>query len=367
MARSSLTRRPGVVLALLCLALAAPADARAPSRKKAIWGPLTFRGESQFPIYRDLGAGIFEYGLRWSEVATRRPIAATDPADPAYAWPIDLDQAAREAAASGMRVAVTVQRTPQWANGGRPDNWVPNRLQDFADFVKAAARRYPTIHIWLIWGEPSRAQNFMPLTHETRDRPLTAEQAQAPHSYAQMLDAAYVALKTTSRRNLVVGGNTFTVGDISPLNWIRNLRLPNGRRPRMDLYGHNPFTARRPDLRKSPLGHGFADFSDLDTLAGWLDRYLPQRGPRPLRLFLSEFLIPSDHASHEFDFHVSRATQADWLKRALRIARGWSRIYSLGWYSLYDEPRNKAGNETDFGLIDRHGRRKPSYYAFRRG
>jgi hypothetical protein len=359
-------RRLLILVALVCLAPAV-ADARTPSRKKAIWGPISFRGASQFPIYSDLGVGIFEYGLRWNEVATRRPIAAADPADPAYAWPRALDRAVAEAADSGISIALMVKGTPRWANGGRPDNWVPKRVQDYADFVNAAARRYPAIHIWLIWGEPSRAVNFMPLTHETRDRPLTKRQAVAPHNYARMLDAAYVALKASDPANLVVGGNTLTVGDISPLNWIRNLKLPNGRRPRMDLYGHNPFTARRPNLHKSPLGHGFADFSDLDTLARWLDRYLPQSGGRRLRLFLSEFLVPSDHASHEFDFHVSQMTQADWLKRALRIARGWSRIYTFGWYSLYDEPRNRAGNETNRGLINRRGKRKPSYFAYRRG
>ena len=358
-------RRLLILVGLVCLAPAV-ADARTPSRKKAIWGPISFQGVSQFPIYRDLGAGIFEYGLRWNAVATRRPIVASDPADPAYAWPRALDSAISQATDAGIRVALMVKGTPGWANGGRSDNWAPNHAGDYAAFVNAAARRYPTVHLWLIWGEPSRAQNFRPLTPETRDRSLTKKQAQAPRRYAQMLDAAYVALKTTSRENLVIGGNTVTVGDISPRNWIRNLELPNGKRPRLDLYGHNPFTARRPNLRKSPLGHGFADFSDLDTLAGWLDRYLPQRGRR-LRIFISEFLVPSDHASHEFDFHVSQATQADWLKRALRIARGWSRIYTFGWYSLYDEPPNRAGNQTNRGLIDRRGTRKPSYYAFRRG
>jgi hypothetical protein len=136
----------------------------------------------------------------------------------------------------------------------------------------------------------------------------------------------------------------------------------------MDMYGHNPFTLRKPDLRKRPLGHGFADFSDLDTLGGWLDRYLARRrGKPPLRIFLSEFLVPTDQPSHEFNFHVDRATQAAWLKAALDITRRWSRIYTLGWYSLYDEAPNAGGNETHFGLIDGAGTRKPAYYVYKRG
>ena len=41
----------------------------------------------------------------------------------------------------------------------------------------------------------------------------------------------------------------------------------------MDLYGHNPFGPRRPDLSKGPLYPGTADFCDLD------DRHTPRRPP----------------------------------------------------------------------------------------
>jgi hypothetical protein len=359
--------RPLLAALLLALAVAIPAQA-APSRKKAIWGPVTVNGVSQFPLYKDLRAGIYEAVLPWNEVATRRPLDARNAADPAYAWPASLDQAVAEARAAGIRVALMVKGTPSWANGGQPENWAPTNIQDYADFVRAAGYRYPGVHIWIIWGEPSRAENFEPLIPETRDQPLTAEQDDAPHRYAQMLDAAYGAIKAVNHSNLVVGGNTLTTGDISARNWIRNLRLPDGRRPRMDLYGHNPFSLRKPDLRRPPLGHGFADFSDLDTLAGWLDRYFPAKhGRRPLRLFLSEFLVPTDQPSHEFNFHVDRATQASWLKAALDITRRWSRIYTLGWYSLYDEAPNAGGDETHFGLIDNSGVRKPAYYVYKRG
>ena len=82
-------------------------------------------------------------------------------------------------------------------------------------------------------------------------------------------------LKGVSPRNLVIGGNTFTVGTVSPRRWIQALRLPNGRPPRMDLCGHNPFSARRPVLEQATRsGDGYADFGDLDTLARWLDRDL---------------------------------------------------------------------------------------------
>ncbi|MEY2431394.1 MAG: hypothetical protein QOC92_1119, partial [Acidimicrobiaceae bacterium] len=68
-----------------------------------------------------------------------------------------------------------------------------------------------------------------------------------------------------------------------------------------------------------------------------------------------------------FPFHVSRKVQADWLSDALRIVRRGSRFYTLGWLSLYDDPRQSDGLEVNRGLIDLSGRRKPAYTAFRRG
>src|SRR5215216_1091814 len=52
----------------LCLTVPAAAGA-APSRKKAIWGPVTVNGKSQFPIYHDLGAGIYQIQLSWPGAA----------------------------------------------------------------------------------------------------------------------------------------------------------------------------------------------------------------------------------------------------------------------------------------------------------
>jgi hypothetical protein len=363
----------GRVLALVALALvtgALPSQAgAAPSRKKAIWGPAEMNGVSQFPIYHELGAGIYEHVLRWDSTAPSRPARPTDPADPAYRWPPELDLVMREAARYRIRVCLQISGTPGWANGGRPSNWVPNQVHDLANFATAAARRYPGVHLWMIWVEPTRQFNFMPLVPERRGRPLNAREAAAPRYYARMLDASYAALKGVSSRNTVIGGNTFTVGEISPLNWIRYMRLPNGKPPRMDLYGHNPFTARKPDLRNPPPtgpGVNFADFSDLDTLVGVLDRY-QRRGKSRLRLFLSEFFFPTDHANWEFPFHVTRRTQANWLRDALRITRRWSRIYSLGWLSLYDDPPRPGGDEVNRGLIDHQGRRKPAFYVFKNG
>jgi hypothetical protein len=359
--------RVALLAAFAALALAAVPAAAAPSVKKSIWGPTRVDGVSQFPIYDELGVGIYQMSLGWNMVAPERPENPRDPADPAYKWSEDVDFAIQEAKRYGMKVSLMVTYAPPWANGGRRRQWAPEDPSDYADFVAAAARRYPDIHHWMIWGEPSRQSQFLPLAvDQKRTKRLTAAQRKGPRRYARILDAAYGALKAASRSNLVIGGNTFTTGDLSPYKWLKAMRLPNGKPPRLDLYGHNPFTARKPNLSKPPLGSGFADFSDLDTLAKWIDRAYRSRHKRP-KIFISEFFWPTDHANHEFNFYVTRKTQAEWLRAALKITRRTKRIYTLGWFSLYDDPPRADGDEVNRGLIDVKERRKPAFDVFKDG
>jgi hypothetical protein len=333
-----------------------------PSIKKSIWGPA-----NEFSTYAGLGVGIYQYQLTWNSIAPTRPAHPRYPSDPAYRWPAELDTAIANARAHSIRVSVLLTAAPGWANGGREWRWAPTDPGDLADFAVAASRRYPSVRHWMVWGEPSKAARFQPLL-PAMGRRLSAAQRRGPRLYARMLDASYRALKRENRRNLVIGGNTWSGGEVLPLNFIRAMRLPNGRRPRMDLYGHNPFTLREPNLANGPLGYGYADFSELDALARWLDRYgyRDSRGRR-LKLFLSEFTLPTDHANVEFNFWVPRATQARWITRALRITRRWRRIYTFGYLGLYDDPPRPDGLEVNRGLIDRSGRKKPAYQAYKRG
>jgi hypothetical protein len=346
-----------VAIVLLACAPPSPAGARA---LKGIWGPAVERGTSQFPVYRDLGIQLYETSLDWAAAAPVRPAHPRDPHDRAYVWPAALDAAVTASDAEGIRVAVQLSGAPPWANGGRPRNWAPRVPGDFADFAYAAARHYRTVRLWMIWGEPTRRADFQPIVTANPSTPLTAAQRAAPHRYARMLDAAYGTLKRANPRNRVIGGMTFTTGDIRTQQWIENLRLPNGRPPRLDLYGHNPFSFRDPNLANPPSGAGNVDFSDLRRLTRWIDRDLG-RGRPQIKLFLSEWTIPTA-VDAEFNFFVTPAVQEQWITDGLRLARHWSRVYALGWIHLYDDLPNTAG-----GLLDGQGNKKPGYFAWKNG
>lgn len=354
----------GGLAALLATALlllfSAPTGAHFSSRK-AIWGPgFTEQGSSLFPTYERLGIGIYEDRIEWSTAAPSRPRNPRDPNDPAYVWPSEVTRAVSEAQRYHMRVALQLFGSPPWANGGRSLKWAPLNPNDFADFAAAAARRYPSVHLWMIWGEPTRPAAFEPITRAPfYAKKLTPEQAVAPHTYARLLDAAYGALKGVSTQNMVIGGMTFTAGAIRTLQWIQNLVLPGGKRPRLDLYGHNPFSGRHPSLSNPSSPHGAVDFSDLGRLAAWVDRYLGN-GKRHIDLFLSEWTIPTA-PDGEFNFYVAPALQARWIDDAFSIIHSWPQIYALGWIHLVD------GGLTAGGLEYANGQPKPGFFAFQRG
>jgi len=346
--------RAATLAVLACGVLAG--SAHAASFEKAIWGPVrTPSGASAFPIYHRLGVDTFEIQLVWADVARWRPKVATDPRDRAYRWPAELRDAIRLARRSGIRVAVMVKGTPRWANGGKDVTVPPTSDADIAHFFTAAVAHYPSVRRWMVWGEPSRLANWSPIPQHS---------AVAPKRYATLLEASYRAIKRADPRSIVIGGMTFTAGDVLPAEWVRFMRLPNGKPPHMDWWGHNPYTPRKPDITLDPYFTDGRDMSDIDTLAADIAQAYRPAGMRVPRLWLSEFNISSDRANRAFSFYVSRSEQASWLTDAFAIARA-QHVAGLGWYGLYDEPASVANGFT-FGLLQADGRAKPAFDAYRR-
>ena len=173
-----------VVPFLLILTALAPATADAAvSKKKAISGPVEFEGESQFPTYAALGAGIYVATLDRSKVAVMDPENAKDPDDPGYEWPPELDEAVSEAAKYHIQIAFTLEH----AN---------------ADFATAAARRYPKARLW---------------------------QVAKTSAYAATLGKVYTALKARSKQNKV----------------IANPGSAKAPKAKFDLFGYTPVAKKK--------------------------------------------------------------------------------------------------------------------------
>ena len=220
-----------------------------------------------------LGIDTLQLSVSWAAVAPTRPAAPPDPADPAYRWPADVDaRRSPRRPARGIRLSLLVaQHAAVGQRRPLADLWRPTRAQDFADFLTAAARRYPAVRRWMIWGEPNRADRFQPNALKS---PI------GPRAYAALLDAAYAALKRASRHNIVIGAQH-----------VDGRHRQAGRLPALDAparaaarrgwtgSGHNPFPFRFPKLAEQPLAGGYRDISDVDTISARRAAHL--RPPRP--------------------------------------------------------------------------------------
>jgi hypothetical protein len=387
-----LTRR---LLLPVCLAvaLALACTSSASSAEKSIWGPTpnlppnnqncpTTAPCSAFPTYAQLGVQNVQFQIPWDRVALRRPANPRDPNDPAYSWPTYGDTMVQQAAQYGMSLTVLVQSTPGWANGNKGRQWVPDNVQDYADFMFAISQRYPSVHRWMIWGEVNYGANFQPMPDHS---PV------GPRAYARLCDAAYVALKQANPANIVIGGDTLNANiPVSPAEFIRWARVGKGKKkrpPRLDWWGHNPFEGRFADIRQPALNN-LLGLSDADTIHKLLKRaYLGKKKKRGKhgkasssaqtakkhkhkkkrrstpRIWFSEYTVLSTHPAHFFlGFYVSDQEQAQWLTGAYQLVNRLPYVAGLGWYRLDDEP--EGNGSADWGLQTVTGQRKPSFAAY---
>ena len=355
----STVRRLSLLFLTLALTLVLASSASA-AVTKSIWGPLVLpNGQSAGPVYKALGVDDLQLAVAWDGVAPTQPANPRNPADPAYQWPAIVDQALAMGRQYGFTVSIVLLHSPPWANAGRAPIFAPNSRK-FGDFAFAASERWPAVRRWMVWGEPSRGVQFQPMV---RNSPS------APRRYARILDAAYGALKQADPRDTVIGGMSFTAGDVTPKDWIRWMRLPNGKPPRLDMYGHNAFSTRIPRLKDKPFTNGNYDFSDLDTMESQLHRIYGHSYPSKFRrhgprIWISEFTIQADHGSNDFNFFVSKAAQGRWISAAFREANKTNYIAGVGWLGLLDEPVAPFNRTT--GLLTFGLQKKPAYFAYKR-
>jgi hypothetical protein len=266
-----------------------------------------------------------------------------------------------KARANGIEPVLAVNGFPSWSNGGREEMWVAQRPKDYADFMAAAVKRYPQVRRWIVFSEPTSYTNFRPQGDGGR---------RSPQLYARLLDAAYASMHAARRDVVVIGGNMHPAGSndettTAPDTFLRYMTLPNGRRPRLDAFGINPYTERRINMALPQRSHR-VDFNDLDWLLRQIDRHWPRRR---LKLFVDEFGWNTEHEATGWLYVVSRAQQAVDLPRAYAAAAKLRRIDTLCWYQLYDEPPRKIGDmwmNWTSGLRTSTGTRKPAWLAFKR-
>jgi len=321
------------------------------------------RAPARAALIASTGVRWTRVDVHWPEIAPRRPRAPRDPADPAYRWE-RLDGVMRALQARGIRVLVSIHRSPRWANGGRSPQYAPNP-HHYAAFVAAVGRRYsgryvadgrrlPRIGHFEIWNEPNIAMFLRP--QWTREparggRPARWTPA-SPRLYARMLRLATASLRAVRPDALVIAGalaptaTTRANVSVGVEDFIRGM---HPYRPPVRAASQHIYPGAPPGRSRAlPSEHGVPRIRALwRSLAG-----------RAVPLYITETGYTSAHTPYR-DYRVTRRQQAAYLAPLLRgLAQPGVRM--VVWYNLQDHDLWPAG------LLDERGRRKPSWAAFRR-
>jgi hypothetical protein len=330
-----------------------------------------------FAQYAALRAEAVRVNLYWggpTGVARRkRPVAAVNPADPAYDWGV-YDDLVKRAAQRRIKVVFSILWTPAWANGGKAKNRAPRRMIDLRNFAFAAAKRYsgsfrpveegpplPAVRYWLAWNEPNNPIFLQPQFV----RSGRGFRPESPRVYAQMCNAIWngvhltglgaekVACGVTAPR----GNNTARQArpSISPLFFLQGMKRW---RARFDAYAHHPYYGHRSEGPNTPPpGPRAVTLGNIDKLLKLLTQLYGRK-----RLWITEYgyqTRPPDRL-----FGVSFATQARYVAVSIAKARRNPRIDMMLWFMLKDDPRIAVGWQSGFYTVS--GRRKPSWSAFQR-
>jgi hypothetical protein len=169
----------------------------------------------------DADAGLIRLSAGWAYIAPTRPVDPTNPGSVAYDFS-SLDGPVRDAAARGLKVMLTVNVAPTWAEGpGKPASTDTGTWKvspsDLANFNQALATRYsgtysppgqaplPAIDAIEVWNEPNSSDWIEPQ--------FQGKTALSPDAYKAMLNASYTAIKQVAPRIQVVAAGTAPYGD----------------------------------------------------------------------------------------------------------------------------------------------------------
>ncbi|HEX8220316.1 MAG TPA: S-layer homology domain-containing protein [Chloroflexia bacterium] len=188
---------------------------------------------------RNMGFQWVQYGVYWS---------TSEPTKGNYQWG-DLENIVNSARDSGLNVLIRISRTPEWARDSRcpeVDRCPPADPADFGRFSAALAAKArsltPNAVAYEIWNEPNTNDEW-----GGNDPDMCPE----PEKYANLLKAAYPAIKNADPSALVLGGAVTTVGErlrpntcaLDDITFLERM-YDAGAKPYFDILADHPYGFR---------------------------------------------------------------------------------------------------------------------------
>ena len=342
---------------------------------------------------RALGVNTIRANVVWNRYAPapgskRKP--SFDANDPNAYGLGEVDALVQGAQARGMTVLLTPTGPgPAWASscGGSASSrrTCSPRPAEFAHFVTALGRRYPTVHRWSVWNEPNQGGWLTPQWKKSGRSHIPA----SPTIYRNLVRAATGALAATGHgRDQVLLGETAPIGrttgswttrSMAPADFYRELFCLDKRGhklrgkaakvrgctsyKRLAVTGiaHHPYTRGAGQSFSRRVGSGDITLAQISRLYSWIDRGGRNgRIKRGLGVWLTEFGFQTNPPDRYAG--TSLSNQAKWLNQADWIAWRNSRIRSTAQYEMRDE---RLSGAFQTGLRFFSGKAKPGLGAYR--
>ena len=320
---------------------------------------LTSQEPNAWLFTQGLGPKVVRYNLGWEQIASVRPAAPDDPADPAYDFK-HADTMARQTAAIGAQSLFTIVNAPRWANGGKAPRYAPLKPDDYGQFCGVVAWRYsgtytppgalkplPAVKSFTVWNEPNRGQYLLPqgsggVTAATNFAALVRACSDAVHAVSP--DARVAAGPIASRG---------AQGGASPIAFLDAYNKAGG--PRPQALAFNPYMnglvpAYKP---KETTADGAITLRNLDQLERWLNQTYGGSVP----IWFTEFAwrtAPTPKLGT-----ITPARQADLLHKTVTLVRThYPYAKMLVWFLVRDQSPDGYWRS---GLATYDWRQKPAY------
>lgn len=314
-------------------------------------------------LAQQAGAGIARTTVYWSRIAESRPANGANPFDPAYRFD-DLDEFVRSAGLHGMEVMLTIWGTPQWANGGKGQNFAPTRLTDLGNFAKALASRYsgryngyPFVRYYTVWNESNLGQ-FLSPQYDSKGKPA------APAIYAKMYRAAYAGIKAGNSRSLVGVGETSARGRDKFLGRKgtqetespgKFAELLSKQKPliKFDAWSHHPYPTAINGKPISNVRWPNVTLAQMPRFESSVHRWFHTNAG----FWITEY---GHETKPEEPKGVTYAQQAAYVRQAITYAAKDSNVSIFLWFIVRDDPTSAWQS----GLVQRNGTKKPAFASF---
>lgn len=254
-----------------------------------------------------------------------------------------VDFCVDEASKRGLKVLLTLWRTPGWANGYKDFSAPPNNPQDYADFARWAAARWAgKVQAWEVWNEPDPVQTFWTGT--------------VPQ-YAAMLKAAYPAFKQGDPSTTVVlGGPTYNND-----GWISQVYAELGGATAFDVVATHPYQGQGDAEPERPSDGNDWWFTSLPKVVD----VMKANGDGDKPIWFTEFGW-SAHANWSgisaWQRGVTEAQQADFARRAFEYARlHYPNVKAMFWYKERVRPGESDVHQAGYGLLREDLSPRPAY------